>query len=135
MFSFNLYWICRITVEKLSIIRIYAQFDPLFGPLKADNCVNNENYLSYTIRVYLKWTPVMFFLICFKFAESTWRKCPNSAFLPNFPHFLPPKVRKFALVMNLFHTFYLYDIALMIRNVSHRTGHRKVHKQGTDINN
>ena len=89
MFSYNLYRICRITVEKLSIIRIYAQFDPLFGPLEADNCVNIENYLAYIVQVCLRRAPVMFFFICIKFAEFIWRKCPNSAFSPHFPPFCP----------------------------------------------
>ena len=74
----------------------------------------------------------MFSLICFKSAEFTLRKCQNLAFLPNFPPFLPPKVRRFAPVMSFFITMYLNDIVLMIGNVCNQTGHRKVHKQGTD---
>ena len=65
-------------MKKFPIIRMFAQFDPHFGPLEADNCLNNENYLVYTIRICLKRTLVMFFLIYIKFAEFMWRKCPNS---------------------------------------------------------
>ena len=44
MFSVNLQRICIIAVEKLSITRIFAQFDPLFGPLEAGYGLDDNKY-------------------------------------------------------------------------------------------
>ena len=79
--------------------------------------------------------PCNVFLNLLQICRIHVEKMSKFSVFAQFSPFLPPKVRKFAPVMNFFHTIYLYDIVLIIRNVSHRTGHRKVHKQGTNINN
>ena len=53
MLSFNLYRMCRITVEKWSTTRIYAQFDPLFEPLEACHGLDKDKFLDFTIQLHL----------------------------------------------------------------------------------
>ena len=48
-----LWRICRIAVEKLSIIWIYAQFDLIFVPLEVFHALDKVKFLVFTIQVYL----------------------------------------------------------------------------------